>query len=148
MELVKINPAMSKIKIVPNADYQRQNASLALALVQVVIENLDKRSLTDEDMDTVVKDGLEQTVWRGRCEIKMDGCRRWYLDGAHTTDSLKVAARWFAGEAKKRPAPAILIFNQQSRPEALEIQTHFGLQFHHVIFSTNVTRSTGYRTGK
>ena len=156
LETVKIDPAMSDIKIVPDAGFQRQNASLAVSLVNAVIDKLGNHSLTDEDMDSVVKNALENTVWRGRCEVKIDGYRHWDLDGAHTVDSLKVAARWFAGEFRKSSLPSILIFNQQSRPEAPDLlrtlqrtfQVDHQLQFDHVIFCTNVTRLTGYRKGQ
>lgn len=155
LETVKEFPAISRFKVVPDAEYQRQNASLALALASSVLEKLGYPSSLTRDPDTVAKDGIEQTVWRGRCEIKIDGHRRWYLDGAHTLDSLRVASQWFAQQCENDSMMRVLIFNQQSRPEATELlrSLHSTLQgrritFDHVIFCTNVTRKeTGYRIG-
>ena len=155
LETVKINPAISDYKIVPDADFQRQNASLAVALVGVVLQRLGHPSLPNGKLSPEIKQGLENTVWRGRCEVATHSNATWYLDGAHTADSLKVAGRWFAGLAQA--VPRILVFNQQSRPEAASllrtlyesIDSEIGPPFDHVIFCTNVTRKgTGYRTGR
>ena len=156
LEIVKINPAISNLKIVPDADYQRQNASLAIGLASVVLEKLGHSSLSDGKLSSFIKDGLESTIWRGRCEIMAYGDTTWYLDGAHTADSLRVAGRWFAGLAQD--VHRVLIFNQQSRAEAPSLLRNLhesilevddGLKFDHVIFCTNVTRkATGYRTGR
>ena len=155
LETVKINPAISECKIVPDADFQRQNASLAVALVSVILQRLGHSSLSNAKLSPDIKEGLENTTWRGRYEIVIQGNATWYLDGAHTADSLRVAGRWFAGLAQA--LPRILIFNQQSRPEATSflrtlyesIDSDIGPPFGHVIFCTNVTRrGTGYRTGR
>ena len=47
LETVKINPAISEYKIVPDADFQRQNASLAVALVSVILQRLGHSSLSN-----------------------------------------------------------------------------------------------------
>lgn len=100
---VGIHPAIRQINIVPDADYQRQNASLALALANTVLQKLGQNPFTFSDgVPSVVKNGLEQAVWRGRCEVKVHNNVTWFLDGAHTAESLKVAGRWFAGEIGKR----------------------------------------------
>lgn len=64
----------------------------------------------------------------------------WHLDGTYTVDSHRVAGHWFAGLAQD--SARILIFNQQSRPEATfllrtlhgRIHTDFGIRFDHVVF--------------
>lgn len=99
LKLVENHAELKSVKIQPDADFQRANASLAIALASTVLKKLDP--LFTKPEDTLPKefvDGLEQVVWRGRCETKVEGNVRWYLDGAHTADSLKVAARWFASE--------------------------------------------------
>lgn len=48
---------------------------------------------------------LEQTRWPGRCQLSpdpKDGRIKWYLDGAHTVESLKCCGEWFAEEALAR----------------------------------------------
>lgn len=156
LETVKVEPVMSRLKIVPDADYQQGNASLAVALVGTVLTRLNRVPRLDSLFDAVA-DGLEQTTWRGRCEIKQENGRKWCLDGAHTVDSLRVASRWFAQEAGPENSPRILIFNQQSRSEAVDLlktmqetlQFESKIRFFQVIFCTNVTRKeTGYRKGR
>lgn len=99
----------SGVAVRPDAPFQRRNASLAVALAERVLQVLDpagfqeSRALAGEGKVTAeVKAGIEQVVCRGRCEVKDEGKIRWHLDGAHTTDSLKMAARWFADECEGR----------------------------------------------
>ena len=103
LQTVGIHPSMAQVKIVPDADFQRQNASLAVALVNIILKGLGKSTLSlNGEIPSVVREGLEKTQWRGRCEIKYDGNKTWYLDGAHTADSLKVSARWFVQSTRER----------------------------------------------
>lgn len=124
------------------------------------------------------REGLERVVWRGRCEVKEEtetetetetdagaattglSARvvvRWHIDGAHTTDSLRVAARWFAGECEGRRGPRALVFNQQGRAEAVDFLEGLhagsrrgdGSSFDRVVFCTNVTyAASGYKRGE
>jgi folylpolyglutamate synthase/dihydrofolate synthase len=103
LQVVEINPTLTSVKISPDADFQRQNASLAIALTNAVLEKVDSSfSLPKEGLPRQFIDGLEHVVWRGRFEIRNDRNVRWYLDGAHTAYSLKVAAQWFASQCSKR----------------------------------------------
>lgn len=103
LKVVEIIPALRNVNIKPDADFQRTNASLAVALVSAVLKNLNPSfSLPDNSLPQEFIDGLEQVIWRGRCEVKVDGNIRWYLDGAHTEDSLKVAAQWFGTQSVKQ----------------------------------------------
>lgn len=48
---------------------------------------------------------LERTTWPGRCQLSTDPSDarvRWYLDGAHTVESLQCCGEWFAEEALTR----------------------------------------------
>jgi len=97
IKIVQINPALKDVEIRPDADFQRKNASLAIALAGTVLKRVDPSfSLPENILPKEFVNGLEQVVWRGRFEVKVDENVRWYLDGAHTADSLIVAARWFA----------------------------------------------------
>lgn len=155
--------AASGVKVRPDAAFQRRNASLAVALAEAALRRVDPEGFQSGDegdgrLPAEFKDGIEQVVWRGRCEVKEDegGRLRWHIDGAHTTDSLKVAARWFAGENEGRKGPRVLIFNQQGRTEAIDFLEGLhsgakrgdGSSFDHVVFCTNVTHAaTGYKRG-
>ncbi|KAL2430868.1 Folylpolyglutamate synthase [Exophiala dermatitidis] len=159
LHFINIDPFVYDVNVVPDADYQRGNISLAIALVVAAAEELGLKELRPDIRPEVFKGGLEQTVWRGRCETKFDGPRRWRLDGAHTVDSLKVATQWFAAQqvsGSDTNTFRILLSNQQTRPgpeadNLLRVLQHelinsCGIRFDHVIFSTNVTaKNTGYR---
>ncbi|KAK2060345.1 FolC bifunctional protein [Colletotrichum caudatum] len=155
------------VRIRPDAAFQKRNASLAIRLAEAALERVDPEGLRRErdgdggDGDSSTRlppafvEGLETVVWRGRCEVKDEGRVAWHVDGAHTTDSLRVAARWFAGEAAARRGPRALVFNQQGRAEAVDFldgvyegvrRGDDGSAFETVVFCTNVTHArTGYK---
>ncbi|KAM3442222.1 hypothetical protein MY4824_001234 [Beauveria thailandica] len=163
---LSIDPRLDGVRIRPAATFQKRNASLAVALAETALEKLgvgmdrrrDGKSLPREFVS-----GLEKTSFRGRCEVKAEDKITWHVDGAHTADSLKVSAKWFANETEKSVGPRVLIFNQQGRAEAVDFLASIhaankkpsafppapegGAQsFDHVIFCTNVTyAATGYK---
>lgn len=77
--------------------HQRQNANLAVYLAK---EFLKSRG-TNVDMNLLPEAfllGLKETRWPGRCQTVPDPIRQnttWYLDGAHTIESLECCAEWF-----------------------------------------------------
>lgn len=102
--------------------------------------------------------GLRAARLRGRCETVVppgdDGRVRWYLDGAHTEDSLVQVARWFAGkvaggeEEKAEDSIRVLVFNQQDRDAAALLRVLLdalqaaapapeGMVFDYAFFPTN-----------
>jgi folylpolyglutamate synthase len=90
------NPALKDIKLRPNEEFQRMNASLAIELSATVLERLGIN--TDRSQNQLPKEfveGLENISWRGRCETTTTGKQHWYLDGAHNEQSLEVACGWF-----------------------------------------------------
>jgi folylpolyglutamate synthase len=102
IKVVQTNPSLKHVNIRPNEDFQRKNASLAIALAETVLKSFDPSfSLPENSLPEEFVNGLEQVMWRGRFEIKIDGNVRWYLDGAHTADSLIIAAKWFASQSSK-----------------------------------------------
>jgi folylpolyglutamate synthase len=158
LKVLDIDPRLKGVNIRPDAQFQKKNASLGLALAETALQRLDPSF--KPDASTLPKefvDGLEQVVWRGRCEVKTEGPIVWHIDGAHTVDSLKMATRWFAGECAAKPGPKALIFNQQGREEAVDflegmitaLKAHgqgANNSFEHVVFCTNVTHAeTGYK---
>ena len=175
LETLDIDPRLSlgptPVKIRPDAAFQKKNASLAIALAETVLRKLAP-TLVPEARDLSAPlpkefvEGLERVVWRGRCEVKEEERVAWHIDGAHTVDSLKMAARWFVGECSGKKGPKVLVFNQQGRTEAVDFLDGLcntvkkgssaeegsdvggGKGFEHVIFCTNVTYAeTGYKRG-
>ncbi|KAG6027046.1 methionine-synthesizing 5- methyltetrahydropteroyltriglutamate--homocysteine methyltransferase, partial [Claviceps citrina] len=89
------------VQVRPDAQFQKKNATLAISLAEAALTKLGL--LTDSGRASAAlpdefKDGLEGTVFRGRCEVKHEEKVSWYVDGAHTADSLKMSSRWFADE--------------------------------------------------
>ncbi|RFU33560.1 hypothetical protein B7463_g2781, partial [Scytalidium lignicola] len=149
LSVVGVDSRLNGVKIRPDAEFQKSNASLAIALADTALKRLDPKYVSSTDsLPKEFVDGLEQAVWRGRCETKMEGNITWYLDGAHTMDSIKVAAQWFSNESSQRSAKRVLIFNQQGQREAMELVEQLfntisgeGLvHFDQVIFCTNAAR--------
>lgn len=142
---------LGSIKLGLNGDFQKQNASLAIALSHAHLTklgyNIDINSLPEEFIT-----GLENAVWPGRCQIITDPKRKsdlmWYVDGAHTTESVQNGSRWFT-ETTAVEKKRVLLFNQQTREPGVLLKTLFNemknadLRFDHVIFTTNITWSTG-----
>ncbi|OHE91585.1 folylpolyglutamate synthase [Colletotrichum orchidophilum] len=158
MEVVGVDERLGPVKIRPDAVFQKRNASLAVRLAETALERLDPGFVRDrERLPAPFVEGLEGVVWRGRCEVKDEGRIVWFVDGAHTTDSLRMAARWFVDEAKGKKGPRALVFNQQGRTEAIDfldgmyeaMKREDGRAFETVVFCTNVTYAqTGYKRGK
>jgi hypothetical protein len=174
LKVVNIDPRLKKVKIRPDADFQRSNASLAIALAETALKKLAPTFQVPQDrLPHEFVDGLEQVVWRGRCEKKVEGNITWHLDGAHTADSIMIACRWFGEECSgklvssscpdydsyltpHRPGTRILIFNQQGYREALSLLEGLysavsadGLvKFDHVIFCTSAGQQKGNQSSR
>ena len=109
-----------KVKLGLQADFQKNNASLAAAIAQRFLK--DRGMLTGPEGHEFIVQGLERTSWPGRCDIRyeVDNDITWCLDGGHTLDSIKLAGKWFAQQQNESSltserSPSTLIFNQQTR---------------------------------
>lgn len=101
LSTVTVKDSLKDIRLTPSEDYQRKNASLAIELARTALQRLGvSAERITADSDEMIE-GLEGLKWRGRSEIKTVGKQRWYLDGAHTDDSLDVACHW-AGKAMQK----------------------------------------------
>lgn len=95
-------------------DFQKYNQALA---VMAVREHLGLGTSSDAallDIPDKLITGLREAKLRGRCEVLEAANTRWYLDGAHTKDSLEQVAQWFV-QSLGPDESAVLIFNQQER---------------------------------
>lgn len=162
-EIVDSSIVPTDIKLGLAGDFQRQNAAVAVKLADIHLRKLgvpaaELPNWSDSSLPDKFIQGLENTRWDGRCQklTNQDGYENitWYIDGAHTLESIHVALKWFTQsitKQKQRPgAPRILLFNQQSRENAGELlaKLHENLsennvKFDHVIFTTNITWSDG-----
>lgn len=165
--------ASGEVKLGLAADFQKSNASLAVAICRAHLHQLGHQIFArpmhegEEELPIEFKRGLELVKWPGRCEKRLDGRSRvvWYLDGGHTLESIEVAGQWYAEEVQKEQTSKIpeirgdnsvriLIFNQQTRDAASLARALFKTlsevlgpkPFSHVIFTTNITfKALGYK---
>jgi folylpolyglutamate synthase len=161
--VVGIDERLKGVKIVPDAQFQRGNASLAVALTETVLKKLDANYVISKDViPRELKDGIENVVFRGRFEKIQKDNIAWYLDGAHTADSIKVAIQWFKDEVddgkslskssdtSTRDSTRVLLFNQQGDREAVELleglykdsKDRHPLDFDQVIFCPTRRKSS------
>lgn len=172
--IVPLNHDLDKVKLGLAGQHQLQNASLAVTLAR---EFLKKQSSfqNDQELPESFVSGLEKTRWPGRCQTVVDPKRSqvtWYLDGAHTVESLEYCIQWFgnpgvgfsldaSGHKDDKQVTRFLIFNctsgrsgddflgkiqnkltDQLRIHGREDQPEYF--FDQVIFCTNVTYAGGH----
>ena len=88
---------MSKYRLGLDGEHQKVNACLAKELVTLFAEEYTKkRNVKLEFSLQDIKKGLSDARWPGRAQIyKENDTRSWFLDGAHTKESLEFCSRWF-----------------------------------------------------
>ncbi|KAI1463232.1 FolC bifunctional protein [Daldinia caldariorum] len=139
-------------------EFQRYNQALALKAAAEHLRVLDgsqhvPAEETLSDLAERFSDGLRQAKLQGRSETRHYGDFTWLVDGAHTAESLQVAAKWFAGKRKASAGDAkvVLLFNQQERDVAKLLESlHGGIErelgaaqgnfFDYAIFARNDVR--------
>ncbi len=100
LSFVDVDPTISKMKF-PTSIHSR-NATLAAALAKTFLDQNTQTMIADQgEFPTEVLRGLKNAHLPGRCQLLREGLCEWYLDGAHTRDSLAVAGRWYAETAKR-----------------------------------------------
>ncbi|KAK0745772.1 hypothetical protein B0T18DRAFT_325097 [Schizothecium vesticola] len=92
--------------------------------------------------------GLREASLRGRCE-KVEGGEglEWFVDGAHTEDSLAGVGEWFVGKTRgDEKEVRVLVFNQQDRDPGVLVRALLGGArgkggavpvFTHAVFTRN-----------
>ncbi|KAI0461435.1 hypothetical protein LJB42_001104 [Komagataella kurtzmanii] len=141
---------LSDIKLGLAGAFQKENANLAIELAAIHLQKLGFKVDIKDDLPDEFVEGLSSATWPGRCQIieEPENQITWYLDGAHTKESIEASSQWFTEKLTKSDQ-TVLLFNQQTRDgEALIKQLHGvvypKLKFNHVIFTTNLTWSDGY----
>lgn len=103
LRILPVDERLAGVKVKPGAEFQRKNATLAVALAETTLTKLGVlEGGGSGPLPREFVEGIEDTVFRGRCETKEEESVRWHVDGAHTADSLKVSAKWFADEIAGR----------------------------------------------
>lgn len=170
IHVVSQHAALDGIKLALEGEFQKINASLAIAVSAQHLQRLgysgipnptDHTSRLPQEFIT----GLESARLGGRCDMRMDTKVRgltWFIDGGHTLESIEVAGRWFADTMSQSEnvkfrtgTERVLIFNQQTRDAStLARRLHTTLAaalndahpFKHAIFCPNLTyKEAGYK---
>ncbi|EKD17385.1 uncharacterized protein L3040_008424 [Drepanopeziza brunnea f. sp. 'multigermtubi'] len=123
LTVVERLPALKndEVKLGLEGDFQKDNASLAIALASSHLRTLGIAKDTSTDLPEPFIAGLETVSWPARCQYIPDGNTEWFVDGAHTTESLTATAQWFrsrltlASASPNPPTATMLIFNQADR---------------------------------
>jgi folylpolyglutamate synthase len=145
--------------------HQIINASLAVALARKFLATRkDSTVQISADLKDPLPDSfvapLAETRWPGRCQMvqKPGSSIKWYLDGAHTVESLTSCGEWAWGAGD----PKVLIFNcsggraGESLLSAMldagakasnKTVEELGKGFASVVFCTNVTYADGHFKG-
>lgn len=142
-------------------DVQTINASVALQLANIWLKRM-KRSenqttknissgmtlpngsvMSAFPLDSIDVEALANARLGGRCQILVKGRIHYYLDGAHTPDSLEHTARWFQQEfAKhdnKKNIRKVLLFNLKGNRDAdILIKPLMKIQFDRILNSPNL----------
>ncbi|KAF1934285.1 FolC bifunctional protein [Didymella exigua CBS 183.55] len=172
LHVIDLHPSLTNgsVKLGLSADFQKINASVAIAAAAAHLRALGHTSIPDPTKTTHIElppqfiRGLEQVRWSGRCETRREKNVAWHIDGAHTLESIEATGRWFTKQIaaaltatpQQSKVPRVLIFNQQTRDAgALARALYAALQnsitsgstspFTNVIFTTNQTFNEGYR---
>lgn len=165
----RVGAAFEVIPSIPETDlglkgkHQTINASLAVALAKKFLSTRTDLTTPIDSTETLpesFRKPLAETRWPGRCQVVKEAGSNlvWYLDGAHTVESLTSCGEWAWSTGK----PNVLIFNcsggragetllramleagaKQSRGSVVDL----GMAFDSVVFCTNVTYADGHFKG-
>ncbi|CEP11744.1 hypothetical protein [Parasitella parasitica] len=142
--------------------HQKYNALTAIELCRIWLQRIRGTDI-DQDVPEGFRKGLALVKWPGRGQqlsIKdtkyatAKNNATWYLDGAHTIESLQVCAEWFKNTISKSNEKnhiRVLVFNCTHGRDCrnlLEVIAKMQpqVQFDHAIFTTNITFREGYTT--
>ena len=159
LHVVDRDPSLQDVKLGLAADFQKTNASLAVAIAETHLVAIGQQDPKPHDnLPPQFIRGLEQVRWPGRCETRREKNIAWHIDGGHTLESIEVAGSWLASQIPPSRSPKrtrILLFNQQTRDanalaralhRTLASALHDEQPFTHAVFCTNVTfEQEGYR---
>ncbi|KAI0352891.1 FolC bifunctional protein [Trametes cingulata] len=162
-------PGLSEIKLGLAGSHQYQNATLAVHLAKKFL-TLHTPETFQEDLPASFVEGLKATKWPGRCQTVVDPAHArttWFLDGAHTLESLQCCMQWYVSPDAALRSPEdfekrsrVLIFNCTSGRSgntflgamlkgAAELLKAHGREddpatlFDEVVFCANVTYADG-----
>lgn len=165
--VVPVKPELQNESLGLRGDHQCVNASLALELVRAFLHSPAGQqhfpgaaSVLGEPHSAAtdaVRQALRDAFWPGRCQkvpaVDTAGAD-YYLDGAHTVESVRLSIQWFVREVARHTQPRMLVFNCTNGRSAMTLlgamteeltRASFDARtfFERVYFCTNNTYADG-----
>ena len=163
LQIVNVHPQIGdgEVELGLRGDFQKINASLAVELAAHYLRSQKDLDVNTSSLPAKFRKGLKDVTLGGRCEVRVEPHLIWYIDGAHTIESIRVTSQWYSSLRAVDTGtslvhrPRILLFNQQTRDgtsllkqlhDIVVSSTRDDPPFTHAIFCSNVTyNSSGYR---
>lgn len=95
LELSQSANLLKSIKLGIEGDVQKINAGLAIDLCRCWESKVLSQTRISGPIDDIEEIALEKTYWPGRCHTICRGSKKFYLDGAHTAESMANCIKWF-----------------------------------------------------
>ncbi|KAJ3149523.1 Folylpolyglutamate synthetase [Geranomyces michiganensis] len=142
--------------------YQKINGALAVALCKEWVLQRKKAGVQVFGEEEAFHQGLETASWPGRAQMyssEQYPSIKWYLDGAHTKESMQVCVDWFLDEyytldeTARSGGEQILLFNCTKGRDGLVLlkalsKLHMStVPFSRVVFCTNDAYPPGTTNG-
>lgn len=115
---------LQQVRLGLAGDHQYSNASLALELVRSFVASgigkecfpgaLDILGPVGERVPKAAQEALASAFWPGRCQIvpaEEAFHATYFVDGAHTVESVRACVQWFVRETAGNTRPKVLAFN-------------------------------------
>ncbi|KAJ3645721.1 hypothetical protein Zmor_023358 [Zophobas morio] len=134
----------SDIKFTPNTSscpphILNLNVSLAVALCRAWLAIKHNNNLTQSMSNEITERALHNCRWPGRFQVKHDRTISYYLDGAHTLESIIICASWFKDITKHSKRKKALMFNVTGDRNAEKLLKQLqSCEFDTILFVTNV----------
>ena len=96
-------------------DHQLSNAGLAVRIVEAWLQrNAPSTAMSKEGiLPAFVEAGLRRATWPGRSDLQLTKDVAYFIDGAHTSESMRCAAVWYAKALPETShSRTALIFNR------------------------------------
>lgn len=140
------------------SEVNRVNFSLATQLSARWLRNRNKISEDVFDgevlrcVDEKFVDAFRRCQFDGRFQQINNDRLTFFLDGAHTKESMEICTNWFQNQIEKtKDAIKVLVFNVTGdRDSAAILSSLHSMKFHYVCFTTNIvdSKSDNEKCGK
>lgn len=123
-KVVPVWHSLSSVRLGLPGAHQQANASLAIELVRAFARSAAGDKVMPgasaqlggegEPPNAAVLQALEKAFWPGRCQVVPavpTANATYYLDGAHTVESVPLCVKWFVQDTATQTHPKFLVFN-------------------------------------